>query len=244
MLARLQQPTNHMIKYTLIENVLTPDPNDYYPQVQITGRAGVEQLVDRMLSMGSTVTKSDLLAVMSLLDEAVLALLVEGYRVDIAGIVDLFPRLQGVFDGPGDGFDKSRHTLSVNANAAPAFIARVRADARVQKEEAVTPTPAPLQFVDGSSSAVNSVVTAGSIGTVNGSRLKFNATAVDEGVYFIASAGGAETKVAIVSINKPGQLVFLIPALESGEYSVEVRARMQSSKDLRTGTLDVGLSVP
>ncbi len=233
-----------MIKYTLIENVLTPDPNDYYPQVQITGRAGVEQLADRMLSMGSTVTKSDLLAVMSLLDEAVLALLVEGYRVDIAGIVDLYPRMQGVFDGPGDGFDKSRHTLSVNANAAPAFIARVRADARVQKEEAVTPTPAPLQFVDGSSSAVNSAITTGSIGTLNGSRLKFNAAAADEGIYFIASAGGEETKVATVSINKPGQLVFLIPAMASGVYSLEVRSRGRNTNELRTGTLDANLIVP
>ena len=233
-----------MIKYTLIENVLTPDPNDYYPQVQITGRAGAEELVDRMLSLGSTVTKSDLLAVMNLIDEATLALVKEGYRVDLAGIVDIYPRLQGVFNGPGDGFDKSRHSISVNANAAPAFIARVRADAAVQKEEAVTPTPAPLQFVDGTSGAVNSAVTAGSIGTLSGSRLKFNAAAADEGLFFAASAGGVETKVATISINKPGQLVFLIPALPSGEYTLQVRARLNGSKDVRSGTLDAGLSVP
>ena len=232
-----------MIKYTLIENVLTPDPNDYYPQVQITGRAGAEQLAERMLSMGSTVTKSDLLAVLSLLDEAALALLVEGYRVDIAGIVDLYPRMQGVFDGPTDSFNQSRHTLSVNASATPGFIARMRADARVQKEEAVTPTPSPLRFVDGSSNAMNDVVTASSIGTVNGSRLKYDATATDEGIFFIASADGAETKVATVSINKPGQLVFLIPALASGVYRLEVRARMRGT-DLRSGTLDANLIVP
>lgn len=233
-----------MIKYTLIENVLTPDPNDYYPQVQITARAGAEELVDRMLSLGSTVTKSDLLAVMNLIDEATLALVKEGYRVDLAGIVDIYPRLQGVFNGPGDGFDKSRHSISVNANAAPAFIARVRADSAVQKEEAVTPTPAPLQFVDGTSGAVNSVVTPGSIGTLSGSRLKFNAASADEGLFFGASAGGAETKVAIISINKPGQLVFLIPALPSGEYTLQVRSRINGSKDIRGGTLDAGLSVP
>lgn len=233
-----------MITYTLIENVLTPDPNDYYPQVQITGRAGAEQLVDRMLSMGSTVTKSDLLAVLNLIDEAALALLLEGYRVDIAGIVDLYPRLQGVFNGPGDGFDKSRHTLSINANAAPSFIARLRADAAVKKDETVVPMPAPLQFIDGSSSAINGAVTASSIGTLNGSRLKFDAAAADEGVYFMASAGGAETKVVTVSINKPGQLVFLIPALASGEYSLQVRSRLNGSKDVRIGTLDAGLSVP
>ena len=38
------------IRYSLIENLLTPDPNDCYAQIQLTGRAGKKQLVDRMLS--------------------------------------------------------------------------------------------------------------------------------------------------------------------------------------------------
>ncbi|GAA5483402.1 DNA-binding domain-containing protein [Haloferula sargassicola] len=232
-----------MIKYSLIENVLTPDPNDYYAQIQITGRAGGEDLVDRMLSMGSTVTKADLLAVMNLLDEAALALLKEGYRVDLAGIVDLYPRLQGVFVGPGDGYDASRHSLSVTATASQGFIARVRADASVQKEETVTPMPVPLQFLDAASGDANGALTPSNIGTLAGSRLKFDPGKADEGVYFIASGGG-ETKVTVVSINKPGQLVFLTPALASGDYSLQVRARVNKSAEVRVGTLDATLTVP
>lgn len=233
-----------MIKYTTIENVLTPDPNDYYPQVQITGRAGRDELVERMLSMGSTVTRADLLAVMDLLDEATLTLIKEGYRVDLAGIVDLYPRLQGVFNGPGDGFDKSRHTISVSANPSQGFIARVRADAAVQKEESVTPTPALLQFMDAASHEANGPLTPGNIGALTGSRLKFDPAAADEGIYFLGTSDGSETKVTTVSSNKPGQLVFLVPALPSGQYDLQVRARVRGGKDLRRGTLDATLIVP
>lgn len=233
------------VKYSLIENLLTPDPNDYYAQIQLTGRAGPEELADRMLSMGSTVTRADLLAVLSLLDEAVLALVLEGYRVDLAGIADVYPRLQGVFDGPGDGFDKSRHTIGVTANPSPSFISRVRQDVVVSKEESVKPMPNPLDFRDAATGTSNGTITKGNIGTLSGSRLKFSPVAADEGVFFIANAGGAVTKVATVSTNKPGQLVFLIPAgLTSGEYSLQVRARLANSADTRSGTLDAVLSVP
>ena len=233
------------IKYTLTENLLTPDPNDYYPQVQITGRAGQEELADRMLSLGSTVRKADILAVLSLLDEAAERLVLEGYRVDLAGVVDISPRMQGVFDGPGDGFDKSRHTLGVTANPSPGFISRIRQDATVSKEEAVKPMPDPLEFRDAATGNNNGPVTKGNIGTLNGSRLKLDLAHPDEGIFFVASSGGAVTKVETVSTNKPGQLVFLIPAtLASGEYSVQVRTRFRDSAEIRTGNLDAVLSVP
>ena len=233
-----------MIKYTTIENVLTPDPNDYYPQIQITGRAGKDELVERMVSMGSTITRPDLLAAMDLLDEAALALIKEGYRVDLAGIVDLYPRMQGVFNGPSDGFDKSRHTLSVGANPSPSFIARVRADVSVQKAETIIPAPLPLQYSDAATHESNGPLTPGNIGTLTGSRLKFDPAAADEGIYFLGSGDGSETKVSVISINKPGQIVFLVPVLPSGQYDLQVRARVNRSKDIRKGTLDATLIVP
>jgi hypothetical protein len=233
------------IKYSLVENLLTPDPNDHYPQVQLTGRATQEDLAARMVSLGSTVGKADILAVLSLLDDAAESFLLQGYRVDLAGIVDIYPRMQGVFNGPGDGFDKSRHTLGVTANPSPGFISRIRQDAKVSKEETVKPLPNPLEFRDAATGNSNGPVTKGNIGTLSGSRLKIDSAKPDEGIFFIASTGGTETKVATVSTNKPGQLVFLIPAtLASGEYSIQVRARIFGSADIRSGNLDSTLSVP
>ena len=41
--------------------------------------------------------------------------------------------------------------------------------------------------------------------------MKFDPAEADEGLYFVATAGG-ETKVTTVQKNKPSQLVFLVPA--------------------------------
>ncbi len=157
-----------------------------------------------------------------------------------ADIVDDYPRMQGVFNGPGDGFDKSHHTLGVTANPSPGFISRLRQDASVNKEETIKPMPSPLEFRDAGTGSINGPVTKGDTGTLSGSRLKIDPAKPDEGIFFIASIGGAETKVATVSTNKPGQLIFLIPAtLPSEEYSIEARARIFGSADVRTGTLDL-----
>jgi len=87
-------------------------------------------------------------------------------------------------------------------------------------------------------------VTPGSIGTISGNRLKFSAAAADEGIFFVHATGNAgPVKVAAVQGNKPGQLVFLVPALPAGGYFVEVRARMTNGQELRTGRLDSVLTV-
>jgi hypothetical protein len=42
----------------------------------------------------------------------------------------------------------------------------------------------------------------------------------------------------------PSKLGFRVPeGLESGEYTMEVRAKLQHTKDLRTGRLDTMLTV-
>jgi hypothetical protein len=233
------------IKYSLIENLLTTDPNDYYPQIQLTQRVGKDVIVDRVLSLGASANRSEISSVLDLLGEAVLGLLLDGYRIDLAGVVDIFPRMQGVFDGSDDRFDRTRHTLGVSAIPSPGFISRLRSQAIVTKEETPRPAPHPIEYKDAAIGIINGPVTKGNIGTLRGSRLKFNPVASDEGIFFVAAAGGIATKVESISTNKPGQLVFVIPSsLKSGEYNLQVRSRMYGSIDVRYGTLDGVLSVP
>ncbi len=73
--------------------------------------------------------------------------------------------------------------------------------------------------------------------------MKYDEGQADEGVFFVATAGGA-TKVATVQKNKPSQVVFLVPAgLVAGAYNLEVRARIGGGTELRIGRLDHGLTV-
>jgi hypothetical protein len=114
----------------------------------------------------------------------------------------------------------------------------------VEKVQSQKPAPLPQQFVDTGSGATDSTPTPGSIGTLNGARLKFDPLQADEGLYLLPTSGGASVKVTIIQRNKPSQLVFLNPTcLAAGDYFMEVRARTRSAAELRSGRLDSALTV-
>jgi len=231
------------INYALYENHLTTDPADFAALVEITASADSEAVADRMIQQGSTVTKPDILAVIEDLVGATESLLLEGYRVNMAGLFEMFPRIKGIFNGAADTFDPSRHHIDVGANPGSRVRDDVRANASVVKQETILPAPHLLEYVDLGSGETNDEVTPGSIGTINGHRLKFDAAQADEGIYFIHAGTAAETKVTDVQKNKPGQLVFLVPTLASAPYYLEVRAQFSKAGPVRAGRLDAQLTV-
>lgn len=236
------------IKYALFENHITSDPDDYSATVQVTSSADGADLVRDIMDQGSTVSEPDVLAVTAALKLACRRRLEEGQRVNYFGMMDFFPRIKGVFNGPNDTFDPARHQIDVGANPGTELRDEVRAAATVQKVEAIKPAPNPIEYRDVASDTSNDVLTPGNIGEVSGSRLKYDQAQADEGVYIIAVTGGeGDVKVAQMQKNKPGQLVFLVPSsLVNGTYYLEVRARMgqgSTSRDLRIGRLDATLTV-
>ena len=172
-----------------------------------------------------------------------------GQRVNYFGMAEYFPRVKGVFNGPADPWDQARHRVDVGSNPGIELREAVRAGATVERVEAVKPAPNLIEYFDFGSDTANDQVTAGSAGRLLGSRLKFDASAADEGIYFMATAVG-ETKVDLVTYNKPGRLDFLVPAmLLPGTYHLEVRARMgrppagPDTRELRVARLDATLTV-
>lgn len=230
------------IHYALFENNLTADPDDFAAIVQPLDSADLEALVQRMVERGSTTTRADILAVLEDAIGACESILLDGRRVSFGGLVELFPRVRGVFSGATDSFDAARHAVDVGANPGARIRKTVRDNAAVVKDEAVKPAPNPIEFRDVASDTSNEQATPGNIGQLSGNRLKFNPGAGDEGVYFVL-VGGGETKVVTVQKNKPSQSVFLIPTLLPGDYQVEVRARISGGTELRTGRLEAVLTV-
>ena len=237
------------IKYALFENHVTSDPNDYAGIVQVSGSASGDDLVQDIIDQGSTVTKADVLAVTADLKLAVQRRIEMGQRVNYFGMSEYFPRVKGVFNGPVDPWDPASHHLDVGSNPGSELRDAVRAGATPERVEAIKPAPNLIEYFDFGSDTANDTVTVGSAGKISGSRLKFDAAAADEGIYFVATAGG-ETKVTLVTYNKPGRLDFLVPAtLVPGTYNLEVRARQgeppagPDNRELRVGRLDAVLTV-
>jgi hypothetical protein len=232
------------IHYALFENNITTDPSDYAAIVQMVDSADLDGVVQRMIDRGSTTTRADILAVLEDAIGACESLLLDGMRVNFGGLVGLFPRVRGVFTGATDTYDPARHALDVGANPGSRVRNTVRDNGTVTKDEAVKPYPNPIEFVDVGSGTTNDALTPGNIGQLTGSRLKVHEAAGDEGYYFVSVPGGVDTKVSEVQKNKPAQAVFLIPAsLGGGDYQLEVRARIGTGTELRTGALGPTLSV-
>lgn len=191
-----------------------------------------------MIDQGSTVTKPDILAVLEDAIKATESCLLDGYRVQLGGLCELFPRIKGVFNGITDTFDPSRHRLDVGANPGARVRRAVREGAIVTKAETIKPAPALLEYVDLGSGETNGRITSGNISTINGHRLKFHPDQDDNGIYFVNIDTAAEVKVTAIQKNKPGQLVFLAPSVPNGQYYLEVRIRFRDSAELRTGRLN------
>ncbi len=231
------------INYALFENNLTSDPSDFAASVQIAGSWDLPIIADKIVARGSTVGKADVLAVLTDAVSVCAEGVGESNRINFGGLVQLFPRVKGVFTGATDTFDPARHQIDVGANPGTEIRETVRATATVNKVEAVKPKPSPIEYVDINSDVTNDTVTVGGIGQLSGSRLKYDAAQADEGIYFVATAGG-ETKVTVVQKNKPAQVVFIVPAtLIAGTYNLEVRARQRDAAELRIGRLDPVLTV-
>jgi len=231
------------IHYALFENSLTSDPNDYSAKVYITDSANLDTIVGRITEHSSTLTEANIKAVLLETIGACEAFLLEGQRVNLGGLCELYPRISGAFHGVTDHFDPARHRVDVGATPGVRVRNTIRSSARVTKDESIKPAPNLLAYVDLGSGETDSTITPGNIGTIDGDRLKFDPAKADEGVFLLPAEGG-ERKIGLVQKNKPAQLVFLVPIdLPAGDYRLEVRARINKGTELRTGRLDATLAV-
>ena len=230
------------INYVLFENNLTSDPNDYMAMVQPSGTADLEAVIERMIQQGSTVVKADVLSVLEDYHSAIENMVLEGMSITTPG-ANFGASVKGVFDGQADSFESGRHQLTGTVSPGKRFRKAIRGRGQVTKQEAVKPMPNLLEYTDFISGERNSVLTPGGMGQVVGHRLKFDPAAADQGLFFVAEDGG-ETRVDVVGRNKPGDLMFTVPAgLVAGDYTLEVRATLRGSEELRTGVLWETLSV-
>ena len=225
------------IKYRLTPNKLT-ETECYAAKVQLTGSADLDDIVARIVDQGTTVRPPDILAVLENAIQATNSLLLEGMRVNLGGLCDLFPKISGKFTGPTDGYDPARHQVDVGSAPGVRVRDAIRAEAAVEKLEGSKPLPVLLQVADLATGEIDTVLTVGSVDTLDGNRLRFDPAKVDEGLYFVAVADGAATKVTLLQKNSPSQLVFVTPALTAAaSFWLEVRTRFTENGELRSGRL-------
>ena len=235
-----------MLKYSLRENLLTPEPDDCMAQVQDVRSYSQDEVIDLMMRRGTTLTRADVAAVLQVYTEVVGELTADGSAVNTPLFNTSFG-VSGVFTSMSDSFDKARHTVSVNINAGTALREAVKS-VKTEKTEGANTDPYITEAADVVSGAVNSTLTAGGILRLTGSRLKFNASDAAQGVFLVPENGGEAVRCGVVAENKPARVTVMIPAdIAGGTYYAEVRTKLlgnaKSTKSLKVGRFGKPLEV-
>lgn len=213
-----------MIKYILVDNPLTPDPNDFRAQVIPQGTMDVKDILKACMSRGTMVTETDLRAVMHLIFDVISSFAADGYNVNTP-IVNVRTLLRGVFTDEEEPFNRDKHEIKAGISSGVLLRDKFKA-APVEKTKASLVGPRITSFFDQKTGLKNSEFTPGGMGMLKGSNLRYDSLATEEGIYFRDTAG-AETKVSDILETKPGKISFSIPdTLATGFYTLILRTRM------------------
>lgn len=227
---------NNPIKYGLRENLLTADPDDCMAQVVDARTYSQEDIANEMIKRGSSLTAADIAAYQKLEAEVYADIIENGGNIATPLINTSFS-ITGVFTNQTDSFDKSRHAIKLNVNAGTA-LREAAGKATAQKVETSSTDPYITSVID-KVTGDSTTIKAGSVMELTGSRLKFDTTDEEQGVFVLTSSG--EIRCAVVIENKPARLLVLLPAdIASGDFTVEVRTKLTGTRGASGKTLKKG----
>ena len=206
-------------------------------------RIKASELAEFIVRQGTTVRKPDILAVMENLGLAIQTLCSGGDSVTLPNLGIVKPQIGGVTDKDGKWIDGPYTYLAMQFNTGLNKL--FSNEVSVEMVSATKRFPEILTVTDVATNTQNESLTSGSMGSVKGKNLRFNATQSDEGLYLIPTAGGDEVKVALFESNTAVKLTFQWPAglISETQYKVQIRARIGSSKTLRESAIGAILTV-
>ena len=187
---------------------------------RVTGRPTADRdfLVREMVNRGTTLTATDIRAVLDLEEQVSADLLAQGYRI-VTPLYQISLSIKGVFKSLTDRYVRSRHKIYPTISAGSGLkrlLARARIKAtRVEKEW----KPPLAHHFHMLFSEAGARLIAGGHGLIEGARLKFDADDPQQGVYFepIGEANLLQRiKVEQYGLCETGKVIFKIPTLQPG----------------------------
>ena len=222
------------INYFIHKTSLLGKPS-YVGRVSIKGSYDRDMLLSRMLEMGTSLGKEDIIGVISLLEKAVSNICLEGNKVTLDGFMQFTPTMSGKYDGETDSFDKARNEVYITAQISSAYNKDFANEASVEKVMSNEKKPFLYEVMDNASGEANNFITQNNIVMIQGEKLKFDEKATDEFLHFVNAANPNEhTVISKCQKIKDKELVFLMPAVPFTSGYFEVCTRM-GTNDTRTG---------
>jgi hypothetical protein len=235
-----------MLHYTLIENLLTPAPDDYTAQPVNVRTHELQDIFQRIGARYPGLTPTQISSAVNEFIEEVCSIVEDGEAVNTPLFNTLFS-LPGVYEGAVDSYDPKRHSVKLNISPGTRLRDAVR-KVKLEKTVVAEPLPHILEVKDVLGGAVNETLTPGGVVQIRGGRLKFLPEEENNGV-FLAGENGTEVKLAMIVENKPARIIAVLPEnIAQGVYFMEVRTSYSGSgskplRILKTGRFHKELTV-
>ena len=208
-----------MLKYFLVENLLTDRPDDLSAQTISMTTLDKEAVITRMLNRGTLLTRTDIVAVLNGFEETVEEVILEGNSLTLPLFNTSFS-ISGVFESPLDSFDGNRHKLNINLTKGT-LLRKVEKNVKFEKTNTSSPLPHIQEVKDSITGSVNDIVKTKGVIELRGYNLKIEGDDPKCGLWFVAE-NGTETKATVFVENKPSRIIAMTPALPAGNYRIKI----------------------
>lgn len=232
------------MEYTLYKNGLTSGSNDHVARVLKVTSHDTESIISHMSAKGTTLTRTDILAVLNSFFETMEEFIAKGETIN----TDLFKvsfSISGVFNDATDVFDKTRHSVKINLSSGK-MLKDATAKIHVEKVAISETIPSILKVRDSTSGSVNDRITSQGIVEITGNLIKVVGDNAENGVYLVAN-DGTKYKATSIAENRSTRLFVGFPMLTAGKYTLQITTQYNKEramlKDSRTGTFDTPLTV-
>jgi len=215
--------TLHKIKCYLYDNVLTEDPNDFIARVSSERSLNVQDVCTSAVTRGGAdVSAAAMEHAVNLFLKEMAYNLCDGFSIN-TGWFTASAHIRGVFNSPGETFDRAKHTVSFDF-VQGTLLRREIDTVTVEILGVANAALSIAQVTDVKTSSVNDLLTPNRNLRIAGSKLKIAGDNMENGIYFVHQTTNERTKVDATDIvtNNPSELIIVIPDLPAGTYRIEV----------------------
>jgi hypothetical protein len=224
----------HKIKAQLYNNVLTGNPNDFIARVVSEKSLSIRDIVQSAIDRGGANISAEAMEhSVNLFLKEMTYCLCDGFSIN-TGYFTAQPSIKGVFNSADEMFNREKHRISFDFHQGTLLrkeLANVEIDILGIADASCTIT----QVIDVKTGSISDLLTPNRNLKINGSKIKILGDNATNGVYFVNQETDELIKVedSDMVTNNPSELIIVIPALDAGNYQIEVKTQYGSGAPLK-----------
>jgi len=224
--------TLHKIKAYLYDNVFTKDnPNDYIARAVSEQSLNIKQICEIAVNRGrAEISASVMEHATELFLKEMAYQLCDGYSIN-TGYFTAGTQIRGVFSNPSETFDGEKHSILFQFSQGERLRALIP-NIEVNIIGIADATNVVHQITDVNSGSINDILTPNCNLKIHGSKIKIAGENPDNGIFLVNTKTGERTKADTndIAVNKPSELIIIIPNLATGNYRLELATQYTGSK--------------